>query len=256
MDYTLLSWNVNGIRAIEKKSMLDWLGESRPDILAIQETKAHPDQLTEKLLAPEGYTTYWESAERKGYSGVAAYCRTEPVAVSRGLGIERFDSEGRTLILEFEHFVLFNIYFPNGKSKAERLSFKLDFYRAFFDVAESYRKRGKTVLVCGDYNTAHKEIDLARPKENSTVSGFLPEERALIDEFIEMGWIDTFREFHPEPDTYSWWDYKSRARDRNIGWRIDYFFMDADSREHLSDAFILDEVMGSDHCPVGVKLTF
>ena len=256
MTYTILSWNVNGIRAAERKGFLDWLGREKPWIAAIQETKASPEKLDEDLRGPKGYRTYWDSAAKPGYSGVAAYCREEPLSVRQGLGVERFDSEGRTLILEFDRFVLFNIYFPNGKKDAERLAFKLDFYRAFFGIIGEYRKKGKTILVCGDFNTAHLEIDLARPKENSTVSGFLPEERELIDEFVGMGFLDTFREFHPEGDRYSWWDYKSGARARNVGWRIDYFFIDSDSRDHLSDAFIRDDVMGSDHCPVGVTLSY
>ncbi|MFC1512189.1 exodeoxyribonuclease III [Candidatus Latescibacterota bacterium] len=256
MTYTILSWNVNGIRAVERKGFLDWLGRERPWLVAIQETKAAPGQLDESLRGPDGYRTYWDSSAQPGYSGVAAYCREKPLTFHRGLDIERFDSEGRTLILEFDHFFLFNIYFPNGKKDDERLAFKLDFYRAFFEVIKKYRKQKKTLLVCGDFNTAHREIDLARPKENSTVSGFLFEERKLIDEFIGMGFFDTFREFHPEGGRYSWWDYKSGARVRNVGWRIDYFFIDKDSKNHVTGAFIRDDVMGSDHCPVGVTLSY
>jgi exodeoxyribonuclease III len=253
---TLFSWNVNGIRSVERKGFLDWLGKENPWLLAVQETKADPGQLSQTLIAPDSYTSYWDSAIKKGYSGVATYCFEKPLAVERGLGLDRFDAEGRTLILEFNQFVLFNCYFPNGKRDSDRLAYKLDYYRAFFDIADRYRERGKPILVCGDFNTAHREIDLARPKENSTVSGFLPQERALLDEFINRGWTDTFREFHAEAGRYSWWDYKSRARERNIGWRIDYFFIDTASKSHLTDAFILDAVDGSDHCPVGVTLKF
>jgi exodeoxyribonuclease III len=256
LTYTLLSWNVNGIRSVERKGFLDWLGKENPWLLAVQETKADPGQLSQTLIAPDSYTSHWDSAIKKGYSGVATYCLEKPLTVERGLGIDRFDAEGRTLILEFETFVLFNCYFPNGKRDSDRLAYKLDYYRAFFNIADRYRERGKPVLVCGDFNTAHREIDLARPKENSTVSGFLPQERALIDEFIDRGWTDTFREFHAEAGRYSWWDYKSRARERNIGWRIDYFFIDTGSKNHLTNAFIMDAVDGSDHCPVGVTLEF
>ncbi len=252
---TILSWNVNGIRASYKKGFVDWLGGVQPEVLALQETKARPEQLAENLLSPGGYHSVWSSAERKGYSGVAVYSREEPTSVSHGFGINRFDSEGRTLIVEFDSFILFNIYFPNGKQNKERLQHKINFYRAFFEAVEEYRKTGKTILACGDFNTAHQEIDLARPKENSSVSGFLPDERALLDEFIASGFADSFRLFHPdEPGRYSWWDMKSRARDRNVGWRIDYFFIDTTSKDRLTDAFIMDEVTGSDHCPVGVTL--
>lgn len=250
----LLSWNVNGIRAVHKKGFLDWLGERNPDIFCVQETKAHPDQLPGQLMEFGDYHKFYSSAEKKGYSGVSTWTRIEPMEIENGLGIDRFDREGRTLIAHYDDFVLFNIYFPNGKKNKERLDYKMDFYDAFLEKAEVYRKEGKNIVTCGDVNTAHREIDLARPKENSKVSGFLPMEREWIDKLLDAGYLDTFREFHEEGEQYSWWDYYTRARSRNVGWRIDYFFINNEFRDRLKDAFILQEVMGSDHCPVGIRI--
>lgn len=254
-DLTLYSWNVNGLRAAHAKGFLDWFLSRAPDILCVQETKAAEEQLPRELREVEEYHVYFSAAERKGYSGVALYSRPEPVSVKGGFGTPRLDSEGRTLVADYGDFVLFNIYFPNGKQSKERLRYKMEFYDAFLDHAEALRKKGKGVIACGDFNTAHKEIDLARPKENSKVSGFLPEERAWIDKFIERGYSDTFRMFNQEPGQYTWWDLKTRARERNIGWRIDYFFVSAELKDRVKAACILPEVMGSDHCPIGMKLS-
>ena len=252
----LISWNVNGIRAVHKKGLfLGWIEEEQPDVLCLQETKAHESQLPEALTKVEGYSSWFSTPERKGYSGVALYTKEEPRSVSFGLGVERFDNEGRTVVADFDDFVLLGIYFPNGKRSAERLRYKMEFYDAFLDYVENLRREGRNVVVCGDVNTAHKEIDLARPKENEKISGFLPEERAWMDTFLERGYVDTFRQFHQEPGNYSWWDTMTRARERNVGWRIDYFFTDADLASSLTDGFILPDVMGSDHCPVGIEIT-
>ena len=252
----LISWNVNGIRAVHKKGLfLGWLEEEQPDVLCLQETKAHESQLPEALTKVEGYSSWFSMPERKGYSGVALYTREEPRSVSFGLGVERFDNEGRTVVADFDDFVLLGIYFPNGKRSAERLRYKMEFYDAFLDHVQNLRKEGRSVVVCGDVNTAHKEIDLARPKENEKISGFLPEERAWMDTFLEHGYVDTFRRFNQEPGNYSWWDQMTRARERNVGWRIDYFFTDADFASNLTDGFILPDVMGSDHCPVGIEIS-
>jgi exodeoxyribonuclease-3 len=256
MKYRLLSWNVNGIRAIYKKGMLDFLQEEKPDALCIQETKAHEEQLVKKLLNPEGYFSYFCSAERKGYSGVAAYSKYQPVSVKCGMGIEEFDSEGRVIEIEYSDFILLNVYFPNGKASKERLDYKMNFYDAFLNHIEELRSQGKKVVFCGDVNTAHKEIDLARPKENENISGFLPIEREWIDKVIDKGYIDTFRVFNSEGDNYSWWDYKTKARQRNVGWRIDYFFISEDLKKNLKKATIMNEVMGSDHCPIEIVLEF
>jgi exodeoxyribonuclease-3 len=251
---TLLSWNVNGLRAVYNKNFMDWFVETKPDILAVQETKAHEDQLPEALKNVQGYTSYFSSAERRGYSGVALYTREKPLSVQTGFGIKEYDTEGRILIANYGSFILYNIYFPNGKASKERLAYKMAFYDVFLDHADKQKKAGKSVIVCGDVNTAHQEIDLARPKENETVSGFLPEERAWIDKFISHGYIDTFRMFEKSGGHYSWWDYKTRARERNIGWRIDYFFISENLRDRIESAFILSEVTGSDHCPIGIQM--
>jgi len=250
----LLCWNVNGIRAIEKKGFLDWLHQESPDILCVQETKSHPDQLSEKLLQPNGYTTHWSAAEKKGYSGVAVFSKKKPLSVKTGFGVKAFDSEGRILFLDFQDFLLYNIYYPNGSSGNKRVPFKMKFYEAFFKHVEKSRKKGKKIIICGDVNTAHTEIDLARPKENEKNTGFLPEEREWVDKFIKTGYIDTFRHFETGPGQYTWWDYKTRARERNIGWRIDYFFVTKNLLPCLKKAFILKDILGSDHCPIGIEL--
>jgi exodeoxyribonuclease-3 len=251
----ILSWNVNGLRAVLRKGFLDWLHKEQPDILCIQEIKAHEEQLPEEVKNIENYYTHFTSAERKGYSGVALFSKMKPLSV-QNLDIPRFDVEGRTQVVEYPAFFLYNVYFPNGKKSKERLEYKMDFYDAFLKHAERLRKKGKKLVICGDVNTAHRQIDLARPKENAKVSGFLPEERAWIDTFIAHGFIDTFRIFTSEGGHYSWWDYKSHARERNVGWRIDYFFISENLKKQLSSAFISPEVMGSDHCPVGIELQF
>jgi exodeoxyribonuclease-3 len=250
----LICWNVNGIRAAERKGLYDWFIKEQPDILCLQEIKASPEQIPAHLRNAPNYNVYWNSAERKGYSGVGTLSKKLPVRYKKGFGIERFDQEGRILITEFPEFVLFNIYFPNGKKDDERLHYKLDFYDTFLGYADNLKAEGKNIIVCGDFNTAHKEIDLARPKENETRSGFLPVERAWIDTFIDHGYVDTFRHFNNEPEQYSWWDFKTRARERNVGWRIDYFFVNKEFVPNLKSAFILQHVMGSDHCPIGIDI--
>lgn len=251
----LISWNVNGVRAIHKKGFLSWLEKEDPDILCLQETKAMEEQLPDELRAVDGYRSYFASAERKGYSGVAIYTKEEPLAVNRGMGIPEFDSEGRVLHHEYASFHMLNIYFPNGKASKERLRYKMAFYDAFLEFAVKLREGGKHVVMCGDVNTAHKEIDLARPKENRKTSGFLPEECAWMDALVEAGFADTFRMFEKEGGHYTWWDLRTRARDRDIGWRIDYFFVNDEFKENVKSGFILKEVMGSDHCPIGIEIT-
>jgi exodeoxyribonuclease-3 len=252
----LLSWNVNGIRAIYKKGFLDWFKKVNPDVLCLQETKAHPDQLVEELKNVDGYESYFSSAEKKGYSGVVTYTKLKPKNVQQGLGLKKFDSEGRFIITEFKEFILFNIYFPNGKASAVRLKYKMDFYDAFLKHCKKLLKQNKKVVICGDVNTAHKEIDLARPKENSKVSGFLPEEREWMDKFLSVGFVDTFRIFNNEPENYTWWDMITRARERNVGWRIDYFYASENLKDNIKSATIHSSVMGSDHCPIELELKF
>ena len=251
----ILSWNVNGLRAAHKKGFLEWFRRERPDVLCLQETKAAPDQLPAELKEVEGYRAHFVAAQRKGYSGVGLYTRLEPREISSGFGVKRFDAEGRTQVADFGDFLLFNVYFPNGKASAERLRYKMAFYRAFLKRVDKLRAEGERIVICGDVNTAHKEIDLARPKENEKVSGFLPEERAWIDEFVARGFVDTFRMFHDEPGQYTWWDLKTRARERNVGWRIDYFFVSENFTRNVEKAFIPPEVAGSDHCPIGLEVS-
>ena len=250
----LVSWNVNGLRAVQKKGFLEWFNEESPDILCLQETKINRPQLSKALAEVPGYTAYFSPQERKGYSGVALYTKREPASIDYGLGIERFDSEGRTVVADFEDFVLLGIYFPNGKRSAERLQYKMDFYDAFLDYVDGLTAQGRQVVVCGDVNTAHTEIDLARPKENAKVSGFLPSEREWIDKFLAHGYADPFRMFNQEGDNYTYWDQMTKARERNVGWRIDYFFASNGFTNRISDAFIRSEVQGSDHCPIGIEI--
>ena len=251
----LLCWNVNGIRAVRGKGFLEWLAEESPDIICLQETKARPEQLDHDLREPPGYHACWNyPTERKGYSGVAVFTREEPLDIRYGFGVAEFDTEGRTIIAEYPGFVLINIYFPNGKKDETRLKYKMDFYDVFLDFADNLKTKGKRLVICGDFNTAHREIDLARPKANENVSGFLPEERAWIDKFIAHGYVDAFRQFNEEPNQYTWWDYKSGARERNVGWRLDYFFVSDNLLPSVAEAFIMPDVTGSDHCPVGIVL--
>ena len=252
----ILSWNVNGIRAAQKKGFLEWLTRESPDILCVQETKAHPDQLDVFLLNPPGYQVTWNAAEKKGYSGVATFMKQKPLNIQKGFGVSRFDSEGRVLVTEFPAFTLLNIYFPNGGRGPERLQFKLEFYDETLRFVQKLKAAGRKVIVSGDYNTAHRPIDLARPEANEKVSGFLPEERAWLDRWIHEGQVDIFREFNSNPEQYTWWDMKSGARARNVGWRIDYHFVTKDLRPFVKDATIHADVIGSDHCPVGLKLKF
>lgn len=256
-DLQLISWNVNGLRAVIKKDFFQTVKALDADILAVQETKLQEKQVTEAMRSVPGYTSYWSfSTVKKGYSGVAVYTRMTPNDVRYGMGIEEFDQEGRILELHFDDFIFFNVYFPNGQMSDERLQFKLDFYDQFFSYADAYRSTGKSLIICGDFNTAHNEIDLKNPKANENTSGFLRIERDWIDRIIENGYVDTFRHFYPDRVKYSWWTYRFKARERNIGWRLDYFFVSRDLMENnrVKDAFINNDIFGSDHCPVGVRL--
>jgi exodeoxyribonuclease-3 len=250
----LISWNINGIRAIAKKGFYDWMDSEQPDILGLQETKISADQLTPDILERKGYKSYFSHAEKRGYSGVGIYTRVEPISVKEGFGVQRFDCEGRTLVADFGDFVMANIYFPNGAQNPERLQYKLDFYEAFYKWANKVVKEGKKLTVCGDFNTAHQAIDLARPKENEKTSGFLPIERAWMDKFIKAGYADTFRMYNQEPHNYSWWHMRTAARERNVGWRIDYFFTSKNLTDNVVNAGILSNVHGSDHCPVTLEI--
>ena len=253
----LISWNVNGIRAVHKRGqILPFFVSEKPDILCLQEVKATKDQLPEEIKNISGYHSFFIApTEKKGYSGVALYSKEKPLSVRYGLGVPEFDNEGRLIVAEYEKFIFMGGYFPNGGGGPERLAYKLDFYDAFLAFINKERKR-KPVIFCGDVNTAHEAIDLARPKENEENTGFLPEERAWIDEVVAVGFVDTFRALHPTTkDAYSYWDMKTRARERNVGWRIDYFFVDNALFPFVKKAGILNSVEGSDHCPVFIDVT-
>ena len=251
----ILCWNVNGIRAVMKKGFLDFLEEEGADALCLQETKIKEGQLTQEMMNPLGYFSNWAHAEKAGYSGVATFSKERPEAVQVELGNGRHDGEGRLVMTEFEDFVLVNVYIPNGGRGEDRIKFKLDYYDEMLDMLEKLRKAGKNVVVCGDFNTAHNPIDLARPRENEKNTGFLPVERAWLDKFTKAGWVDVFRHLHPETyDAYTWWSFRSGARERNVGWRIDYFFVNEEMLDKVKKAWILSDVMGSDHCPIGLEL--
>jgi exodeoxyribonuclease-3 len=253
----ILSWNVNGLRAAAKNGFGDWLDASGAEIVGIQEVRAQPEQLPEPLRTPDDWYADFRPAERKGYSGVALYARRRPDRIEASLGDERFDSEGRVQFAHFGRLVVANIYFPNGNGKDRdnsRVPYKLDFYGDVFERVQKLRRSGRRVLVMGDFNTAHKDIDIARPKENRKTSGFLPEECAELDRWIAAGWIDTFRRFEAGPDHYTWWSQRFGVRARNVGWRLDYVFASPAAMKFVRDAFIHPDVMGSDHCPVGVDV--
>ncbi len=251
----LFSWNVNGLRAAQGKGFLEWLNQIQPDVLCLQETKCHPDQLEETLRAPDGYNTYWAAAEKKGYSGVALYSKTKPLSVQIGLGIPEYDREGRTIVADYGDFVLIGAYFPNGSRDHSRVPYKMAYKADFLAFCNALRAQGKAVVFCGDVNTSHQEIDLARPRQNQTTTGFLPEERAWIDEIVAQGYVDTYRAMYPQQaGAYSWWSYIGGARARNVGWRLDYFFVSPDLWPHVTGAAIHPDITGSDHCPVSLKL--
>jgi exodeoxyribonuclease III len=249
---TMISWNVNGIRAVEKRGFVDIVTMLSPDIFAIQETKAQPEQLAEALLTIDGYSSHWHSAARKGYAGVAVYTKEKPLRAIYGLGNNDFDDEGRVMTLEYEDFYFINAYFPNAQPELKRIGYKLEFNKALHALASGLSAK-KSTVICGDFNVAHKAIDLTNPKSNEQNPGYSPEERAWMDEFIGSGFIDTFRKFDSGPDNYTWWSYRFNARARNIGWRIDYFCVDPGSSDRVVGAGILKDIMGSDHCPVTLE---
>ena len=250
----IYSWNVNGLRAVAKKSFFDWIAYESPDILFLQETKLQEDTLPPELKNIEGYHSYFSHAEKKGYSGTGVYTKKEPDEVSYGMGINEFDSEGRIVKLRFGNVIMFNIYFPNGQMSEDRLKYKLDFYDALLDHLENLRSKGFNLLISGDYNTAHNEIDLKNAKANENYSGFLRIERDWLDKFVRTGYVDTFRALYPNKVQYSWWSYRFNARKNNTGWRIDYHFVNKEFFPKVKDSYIMNDVYGSDHCPIVVEL--
>jgi exodeoxyribonuclease-3 len=253
----IYSWNVNGIRAATRKGLDDWIRVSRAEIIGLQEVRANLDAIPSEILGLDDYQHHYVAAERKGYSGVGLLSRRKPDRLDTSLGEDRFDAEGRLQIARFGRLVVANGYFPNGSGKNrsnDRVPYKLEWYRAVFDRLQKWRRAGYRVLVMGDYNTAHKEIDLARPKDNRKTSGFLPEECKELDHWIEAGWIDTFREFEKGTGHYSWWSQRFGVRAKNVGWRIDYILASPSAMPFVRNAFIEPDVQGSDHCPIGVDL--
>ncbi len=253
----IMSWNVNGLRAVIKKDFTKIIHDLDPDILLLQETKLQEDQRTDEMIDLHSYKSFWSySMIKKGYSGVAAYSKIEPEKVTTSFSRPEFDNEGRVIQLDYKDFILFNIYFPNGQMSDDRLEYKLDFYDWFLTYANKLRDQGKSLIITGDFNTAHNEIDLKNPGPNSKRSGFLRIERDVLDRMVDMGYVDTFRHFHPEQVKYSWWSYRFNARKNNAGWRIDYFFVTRDLMDKglVKQAFIHNDVFGSDHCPVGVEI--
>ncbi|MGL4854388.1 MAG: exodeoxyribonuclease III, partial [Lentisphaeria bacterium] len=250
----LMSWNVNGIRAIAAKGFSNILLQENPDILAIQETKAQENQLDSSITQIGLYQSFWHSASRKGYSGVAVYSKIPPINVTYGINIPQFDDEGRVITLEFDNFFLVNCYYPNAQNELNRLNYKQGFNSAILNFCNSLREK-KSVIICGDYNVAHKPIDLKNPKQNENNAGYSLAERTDMDKFIAAGYVDTFRMFNQLPDQYSWWSYRFKAREKNIGWRIDYFCVNEKSRQRVLDADIRQDIEGSDHCPITLWLS-
>jgi len=250
----LYSWNVNGLRAVAKKGFSDFLTTQHPDLLCLQEIKAQEDQLEKSITQIADYKLFIHSAERKGYSGTAVYYREEPLSIKTGLSDDQFNHEGRTIIMEYPEFTLFNIYFPNGQKDETRLSFKMAFYDCLLKDVNALVAQGKKVIVCGDVNTAHQAIDLKNPKSNAKRSGFLPMEREWLDHFFSEGYTDTWRYLHPDTIQYSWWSYRFNSRKNNAGWRIDYFFMSNNALPLLKNATIHSDILGSDHCPISIEL--
>ncbi len=253
----IICWNINSIRAAAGKGYLKPVFAENPNVFCLQETKATPDNVTPELRQPPGYFAYWNMPlNHPGYSGVVTYSREKPEDVQYNFGDESYDIEGRVVITKFPEYRLFNIYFPNGKMSDARLQYKMDFYDRFLVYTDNLKAKGEKLVICGDYNTAHTEMDIARPKENSKFSGFLPSERAWMDKMMAHGYVDTFRHFNKEPGQYTYWDIKTGARARNVGWRIDYFFVSENLMPNVAESYIMKDIMGSDHCPIALTLKF
>lgn len=249
----IITWNINGLRAALDKGIWGWLVQQDADVICLQEIKARPEQISdEHHKSFIGYQTYWNPALRLGYSGVLTLSKLFPLHHEYGIGVEAFDNEGRVVRTDYPGFHLYNIYFPNGQRGQERVDFKLAFYERLLKICDDLHAENKQVIICGDFNTAHREIDLRNPKENSTTSGFLPEERVWLDHYTEHGFVDAYRHLYPNRVQYTWWTYRYNARPRGIGWRLDYFMVSDDLMPRVRDVIVHDDVMGSDHCPVSM----
>lgn len=250
----ITTWNVNGYRAILRKKALEWVPEVDPDILCLQEIKVKPEQLSDDEQELEGYSSIWNPAERPGYSGVVTFHKSEPLEIEKGFGFEKFDVEGRVIRTNQEDFYLYNIYFPNGGQENKRVPYKLEFYEKLLEICDDLHEKGKNIIITGDFNTAHNEIDLANPKSNEKNTGFLPEEREWIDKYLEHQFVDAFRALYPEREKYTWWTYRFNSRARDVGWRLDYFLVSESLMDRVEDVVIHGNIMGSDHCPVSLIL--
>lgn len=248
----ITTWNVNGYRAILRKDALTWVKDVDPDVLCLQETKLQLDQISGDEATLDGYNGVWNSAERKGYSGVVTFHKNDPIEVEQGIGVDKFDNEGRVIRSKLEEFHLYNIYFPNGGQGNKRVPYKLEFYEELLEICDKLHHNGEKIIITGDFNTAHNEIDLANPKSNEKNTGFLPEERVWIDKYLEHGFVDAFRELYPERVEYTWWTYRFNARNNNVGWRLDYFLVSEALMDMVADVIIHGDIMGSDHCPVSL----
>jgi len=246
----ITTWNVNGFRAVRRKDAFAWLDDEQPDVLCLQEIKVKPEQITEEEQTIKGYSAIWNPAERPGYSGTAVFHKIAPQEIDLGLGINDFDQEGRVIRVRYPDFLLYNIYFPNGGQDNQRVPFKLAFYEALLNICNELHSNNEKIIITGDFNTAHNEIDLANPKANEKNTGFLPEERVWIDKYLDRGFVDIFRNLYPERISYTWWTFRMNARARNIGWRLDYYLVSESLASSIKDVIIHDEIMGSDHCPV------
>lgn len=255
MKTRIISYNVNGLRSATSKGLLDWLVAENPDIVCLQEIKIQEDQIDKELFEFPGYHQFWNFALKKGYSGIVVLSNRKPDFYSRGLGIKKFDEEGRLLRLDFNDLTIINTYFPSGTTGDERQAFKMEFLDAFREYIDFLKQTRKNILLCGDFNIAHKPIDINHPERHKNTSGFLPEERAWMDELMESGFIDTFRIFNSNPEQYSWWSYRAGSRKKNLGWRIDYHLINDSLKSKLLKAGIMQDVVHSDHCPVYVDLS-
>jgi exodeoxyribonuclease-3 len=250
----IITWNVNGLRAALAKGAKDWLLAQQADVICLQEIKVRPEQLAEEQRSLPGYQVCWNPAERPGYSGVATFLRQPPLDLKFGLGVPRFDIEGRLIRSRHPDFLLYNVYFPSGQRGLERVSYKLDFYARLLEVCDALHVEGESLVITGDFNTAHREIDLRNPKQNVKTSGFLPEERAWVDTYLAHGFVDAYRHLYSQRVQYTWWTYRANARARGIGWRLDYFLVSENLLPRIKDVIIHEEVLGSDHCPVSLLI--
>lgn len=251
----ITTWNVNGLRSVLSKGAWSWVQQASPDVLCLQEIKSRPDQIPGEYLQQfTSHNVYWNPAVKPGYSGVATFASCEPQKVDFGIGRDEFDLEGRVIRTKFPDFILFNVYFPSGQRGQERVAYKLNFYSHLLDMCDALHKAGERLILCGDFNTAHKEIDLRNPKSNQKTSGFLPEERAWIDTYLAHGLVDIYRRLYPDKVEYTWWTYITSARQRNVGWRLDYFMVSDALVPYVRDVVIHADVTGSDHCPVTLDI--